>query len=233
MNKLGVFNKSMMSVLAGVALVASLASSANAAIISIGLQEAGTNFGAVTNEGSQAGTLSIGGVSYGTFTLNNVTGTSAPFVTDLINGNSLNASSTTAGTINVFITASGLTTPMGIMSFVSSFTENALANGFTVTQSTFLDANNGIFTTTTPLSSQTFTTIGTSVLGATANAGSGPYSVTEEYTITATGEGSANSTAILTAVPEPATWAMMILGFIGVGFMAHRRKDRPTGFRFA
>lgn len=25
-------------------------------------------------------------------------------------------------------------------------------------------------------------------------------------------------------VPEPATWAMMILGFIGVGFMAYRRK---------
>src|SRR5665213_315023 len=27
------------------------------------------------------------------------------------------------------------------------------------------------------------------------------------------------------AVPEPQTWAMMILGFIGVGFMAYRRKS--------
>lgn len=26
------------------------------------------------------------------------------------------------------------------------------------------------------------------------------------------------------AVPEPSTWAMMILGFVGVGFMAYRRK---------
>jgi hypothetical protein len=26
------------------------------------------------------------------------------------------------------------------------------------------------------------------------------------------------------AVPEPSTWAMMILGFMGVGFMAYRRK---------
>jgi PEP-CTERM motif len=25
-------------------------------------------------------------------------------------------------------------------------------------------------------------------------------------------------------VPEPATWAMMVLGFAGVGFMAYRRK---------
>jgi hypothetical protein len=28
------------------------------------------------------------------------------------------------------------------------------------------------------------------------------------------------------AVPEPSTWAMMILGFAGVGFMAYRRKDK-------
>jgi PEP-CTERM motif len=33
------------------------------------------------------------------------------------------------------------------------------------------------------------------------------------------------------AVPEPSTWAMMILGFAGVGFMAYRRKSKPA-FRF-
>jgi hypothetical protein len=31
-----------------------------------------------------------------------------------------------------------------------------------------------------------------------------------------------------TAVPEPSTWAMMILGFAGVGFMAYRRKSKMT-----
>jgi hypothetical protein len=30
------------------------------------------------------------------------------------------------------------------------------------------------------------------------------------------------------AVPEPSTWAMMILGFAGVGFMAYRRKAKPS-----
>ena len=30
------------------------------------------------------------------------------------------------------------------------------------------------------------------------------------------------------AVPEASTWAMMILGFVGVGFMAYRRKDGGT-----
>ena len=34
---------------------------------------------------------------------------------------------------------------------------------------------------------------------------------------------------ISSAVPEPATWAMMVLGFMGVGFMAYRRKN---GFAF-
>jgi PEP-CTERM motif len=30
------------------------------------------------------------------------------------------------------------------------------------------------------------------------------------------------------AVPEPSTWAMMILGLAGIGFMAYRRKSKPT-----
>ena len=29
--------------------------------------------------------------------------------------------------------------------------------------------------------------------------------------------------ARISAVPEPSTWAMMILGFAGVGYMAYRR----------
>jgi hypothetical protein len=34
------------------------------------------------------------------------------------------------------------------------------------------------------------------------------------------------------AVPEPSTWAMMILGFAGVGFLAYRRK-KEGAFRIA
>jgi hypothetical protein len=34
----------------------------------------------------------------------------------------------------------------------------------------------------------------------------------------------------ISAVPEPSTWAMMILGFVGVGFMAYRRREN---FRLA
>jgi hypothetical protein len=33
---------------------------------------------------------------------------------------------------------------------------------------------------------------------------------------------------VTAAVPEPSTWAMMLLGFAGVGFMAYRRKNKPA-----
>ena len=51
--------------------------------------------------------------------------------------------------------------------------------------------------------------------------------------LTGTGGGSAGygGTLSVSAVPEPSTWAMMILGFFGVGFMAYRRKS--SAFRLA
>jgi PEP-CTERM motif len=32
----------------------------------------------------------------------------------------------------------------------------------------------------------------------------------------------------IAAVPEPSTWAMLILGFAGVGFMAYRRRSQSS-----
>jgi hypothetical protein len=37
----------------------------------------------------------------------------------------------------------------------------------------------------------------------------------------------------VSAVPEPATWAMMILGFFGLGLVAYRRKPNGPVFRLA
>jgi PEP-CTERM motif-containing protein len=35
------------------------------------------------------------------------------------------------------------------------------------------------------------------------------------------------------AVPEPSTWAMMILGFVSVGYMAYRRRNKTAMLRLA
>ena len=45
-------------------------------------------------------------------------------------------------------------------------------------------------------------------------------------------DNSGSFTIQISAVPEASTWAMMILGFMGVGFMAYRRKN-TSAFRLA
>jgi hypothetical protein len=37
----------------------------------------------------------------------------------------------------------------------------------------------------------------------------------------------------ISAVPEPSTWAMMILGFFGIGLVAYRRRSTGPGLRIA
>jgi hypothetical protein len=52
-----------------------------------------------------------------------------------------------------------------------------------------------------------------------------------------TGSGSASLSvsdpSLTAAVPEPSTWAMMILGFAGVGLLAYRRRNQSSAFSVA
>jgi PEP-CTERM motif-containing protein len=43
-----------------------------------------------------------------------------------------------------------------------------------------------------------------------------------------TGFVDASSAVVVAAVPEPSTWAMMILGFCGIGAMTYRRRKQST-----
>ena len=66
--------------------------------------------------------------------------------------------------LDVFITAQGITAPLGNpLGVLSGFTENTLIDGFTVTLSTFLSSANALFTGTA-LSSQAFGAPGTVLL---------------------------------------------------------------------
>jgi hypothetical protein len=59
---------------------------------------------------------------------------------------------------------------------------------------------------------------------------SGPANATGELTFfywdSNFGDNTEFVTATISGVPEPSTWAMMILGFAGVGFLAYRRREQ-------
>jgi hypothetical protein len=55
-----------------------------------------------------------------------------------------------------------------------------------------------------------------------------PDAFVTELTFASAGNFTGEMDPITAAVPEPSTWAMMLLGFAGVGFMAYRRKSKPA-----
>jgi hypothetical protein len=72
---------------------------------------------------------------------------------------------------------------------------------------------------------------GCQILAGSALLGSGNYYLQIGGTGGGTsGYGGNLTTAAIGAVPEPSTWAMMILGFAGIGFLAYRRSGH-TAFR--
>ena len=119
--------------------------------------------------------------------------------------------------------------------FASSFTENSLPAGATVTQTTYLDPADAKYGTAIELGSETFTTNGAPPAADYAGNPvvlSGQYSLTELYEITSPASASFLSTIKVDItdlgprpnVPEPSTWAMLGLGFAGIGFVGYRRQ---------
>jgi hypothetical protein len=111
-----------------------------------------------------------------------------------------------------------------------------LANVFNVTDLTATLAN---ITVVTNLQTETFTNQAISTSGNnffTLQSGSGE--IIQSVSIAAVNglfsdvrqERLGDITA-QAAVPEPTTWAMMILGFAGVGFMAYRRRSNGVAIR--
>ncbi|MHA6724263.1 PEPxxWA-CTERM sorting domain-containing protein [Sphingomonas sp. RS2018] len=136
-----------------------------------------------------------------------------------------------AQTVSVFITETDLSSFNG--SLTSAFTSNVPTNSSTVISS-YYSTGNALWGGT-QLRSSTFNAAGTTTATDTLNL-TGPFSATVRYDITFNSGrgGDFNGTANLnaTAVPEPATWGMLMVGFGAMGF-AMRRKKTTTRIRFA
>jgi len=225
----------LLSAVAAVAL--GVAGTAHASTISIGTS---LNAGAITTQASGAtpGPVTFSG-PFGAYNLDTVSGID-PTATSL-DSDSINATATgTRDTLNIFVSVSDITSFSGLVQALSGLTVNLLTPGWTVTESTFEDNSNKVFGTTAnsltaiQLATHTFTSGPDTFTLLTPVSVTAPFSVTEEFVVNSNGlSGAANDTIDLSAtVPEPATWAMLGLGFAGMGLLGLTRRRKDSHYAF-
>jgi hypothetical protein len=175
---------------------------------------------------SPDGSLTITNQAFGVFNLNSLSINSETFLAPpgILSSNTLDVDQTTTGnhTLVLDIVATGLAGPNALENFLSSFSVSGQTAGWSVIERTTI---NGTTLATTPL----FTGVSDSAFSTNAAFAGATFTADEHYTITSVGEGSFNGGIdIAAAVPEPATWGMMLLGFVGLAF-AFRRRQRILG----
>jgi hypothetical protein len=150
----------------------------------------------------------------------------------------------TGGTIRIYVSETGVAPPAaaGAETLASDFSAKLLTQGWTVTEASYLDAADTRYGIATPLSSTAFTAGGIVDRTDRITPPDAPYALTEVFTITAGGAGSADLSIDLgplaqgqpgpsalgapdpspRQVPEPAVPAVLAMGLAGL--LAARRR---------
>ena len=213
------------AVLPAVLALIGSAASAEAGTIYLGWNTTGdptavTTLSTTGSPGSITSTTTLDG-----FLGNTLTG--ADFSPLDLSSTSIGAASGATSPIFIFVSETGLTG--GTLNFTTGLTENLLPAGWSVDEWAYATAGSTPFTTAgTLLNSSDFSAIGTTTTTTTLTIAS-PFTVTEVYEIIPGGPPTTIGTDLSTItvkgsiVPEPSTWAMMVIGFMGLGYAAFRR----------
>jgi hypothetical protein len=174
---------------------------------------------------SPVGSLNINNQAFGSvFNLNTLSINSQTFLVapGILTTNTLDVDQNVAGnhTLVLDITANGLSGPNALTAFLSTFSVSGQPAGWSIQAETLINGNqlalSNIFTGVSDSGSSTnFAFAGTL------------FSAEAIYTITSSGVGSVNAGIDISvaAVPEPATWGMMLLGFIGLAAAFRKRRN--------
>jgi hypothetical protein len=147
---------------------------------------------------------------------------SGTFLTD-----SIDLKTTGAGSLFLWFTQSGLTSPLGKVDIHSGLTSNFEVGGVTSARlDSYFSATNGV---APPVGSllleDTFSGTGTMEGTKTVTLGPGPYSLQAGYKVVASGPGSANLTINITTseVPEPSSMLLLGSGVLGLAGVLRRK----------